>query len=94
MSAQGKTHPAWIECHQCHHRRIAVLDAGDFGDALECPECDQADGWLVRGFTPPSAAELRRWPADERDMYLRAAADYAVKHGYPEDNLDGDIAAQ
>lgn len=74
---------AWCECGQCRYRWVAILEPGCPGDALECPECGELDGWLVKRIDPPTAVELRTWPAEDRDAYLRAASEHAAATGYP-----------
>jgi hypothetical protein len=72
----------WVECHQCRYRWVAIIKPGGTFDALECPECDEMDGWLVKRIDPPDAAELRTWDRDSRDQYLEESARVAMKYGY------------
>lgn len=75
----------WAECADCTYRWVAVLDPGCGGDCLECPDCAEMHGRMVKYVDQPTAAELRRWPQEDRDKYLIGVAEYAAKHNYPEE---------
>ena len=72
----------WAVCGDCGYRWVAIVEPGGPAGRLECPACAAPRGALVARIDPPTAVELRRWSDQERDQYLRAAADLAVRKGY------------